>query len=240
MISPTGARFTGIGQPGPVSPFTGNLSERFGAKWIFGGSTLGAGILTLLIPLAARTHAGLLIAVRILIGAFEAPALPSASALWGRWIPPFERSVVPPLASIGKEFGIVMITPLVSLLCASTFLDGWPSAFYVTGLFTCVWFVGWCFFAYNSPSEHPRIGSEEKAFLLECVPKPKQIRTPWFHIATCVPLYGIAINHICLNFVYYILLTSLPTYFSTILQFNLRRVSLSICFTMELLYRNYY
>ncbi|CAF3124178.1 unnamed protein product [Rotaria sp. Silwood2] len=78
-----------------------NLSERFGAKWIFGGSTLGAGILTLLIPLAARTHAGLLIAVRILIGAFEAPALPSASALWGRWIPPFERSVVPPLASIG-------------------------------------------------------------------------------------------------------------------------------------------
>ncbi len=49
----------------------GILAERFGAKWIFGGSILIAGILTLLTPLAARLHVGLLIAIRILIGAFE-------------------------------------------------------------------------------------------------------------------------------------------------------------------------
>ncbi|CAF1421216.1 unnamed protein product, partial [Rotaria sp. Silwood1] len=109
-----------------------NSSSQEASIKIFGSSALGAGILTLLIPLAARSHAGLLIAVRILIGAFEAPALPSASALWGRWIPPFERSIVPAPASIGKEFGIVIITPLVSLLCTSTFLGGWPSAFYAT------------------------------------------------------------------------------------------------------------
>ncbi|CAF1070841.1 unnamed protein product [Rotaria sordida] len=216
----------------------GNLAEQFGAKWIFGGSILGAGILTLLIPLAARIHAGVLIAIQILNGAFQGPAFPSIAALWGRWIPPFERSIVPPAASAGKEFGVAIITPLVSLLCASTFLGGWPSAFYVTGLFACVWFIGWCFFAYNSPSEHPRIAFEEKTFLLQCVPKPKKIRTPWFHIATCIPLYGIAINHICYNFVYYILLTSLPTYFSTILRFDLRRNGLvsAIPFMFHLLF----
>ncbi|CAF1039673.1 unnamed protein product [Rotaria sordida] len=111
----------------------GNLAERFGAKWIFGGSILGAGILTLLIPLAARIHAGVLIAIQILNGAFQGPVFPSIAALWGRWIPPFERSIVPPAAS----------------------------------------------------AEHPRIAFEEKAFLLQCVPKPKKIRTPWFRIATC-------------------------------------------------------
>ncbi|CAF3556447.1 unnamed protein product [Rotaria sordida] len=79
----------------------GNLAERFGAKWIFGGSILGAGILTLLIPLAARTHAGVLIAIQILNGAFQGPVFPSIAALWGRWIPPFERSIVPPAASAG-------------------------------------------------------------------------------------------------------------------------------------------
>ena len=47
------------------------LAERFGGKWIFGGSIFIAGILTLLIPLAARLHVGLLIVIRLLIGAFE-------------------------------------------------------------------------------------------------------------------------------------------------------------------------
>jgi len=54
-----------------VYVYLGILAERFGAKWIFGGSILIAGILTLLTPLAARLHVGLLIAIRILIGAFE-------------------------------------------------------------------------------------------------------------------------------------------------------------------------
>jgi hypothetical protein len=47
------------------------LAERFGAKWIFGGGIFIAGILTLLTPFAARLHVGFLIAIRLLIGAFE-------------------------------------------------------------------------------------------------------------------------------------------------------------------------
>jgi MFS family permease len=49
----------------------GILAERFGAKWIFGCGILIAGILSLLTPIAARTHVGLLIAIRIIIGIFE-------------------------------------------------------------------------------------------------------------------------------------------------------------------------
>jgi hypothetical protein len=29
-----------------------------------------------------------------------------------------------------------------------------------------VWFVGWCFLAFNSPDTHPRISEEEKAYIL--------------------------------------------------------------------------
>ncbi|CAF1238810.1 unnamed protein product [Adineta ricciae] len=201
----------------------GMLAERFGAKWIFGGSIFIAGILTLLTPMAARINVGLLIAIRLLIGAIEAPAFPSATALWGRWIPPLERSIIPPIASTGKEIGIIVTTPLVSLLCESTFFGGWPSAFYIFGLLSCLWFIGWIFYAYNSPAEHPRISNSEKVYLLRCIPRAKKSSTPWKHILTCVPLYGIAIQHICTNFVFYILLTSLPTYFSTILRFNLQQ-----------------
>lgn len=201
----------------------GQLAERFGAKWIFGGSILFAGILTLLTPFAARLHVGALIAIRILIGAFEAPAFPSATALWGRWIPPLERSIIPPIASTGKEIGIVITTIVASQLCASTFLGGWPSAFYIFGILCCIWFVGWIFYGYNSPTEHPRIAYSEKLYLLRTIPKQKKSATPWFQILTNVPLYAIAVQHVCTNFVFYILLTTLPTYFSTILRFNLKQ-----------------
>ena len=62
-----------VGQSNQLRYFLliGMLAERFGAKWIFGGSILIAGILTLLTPMAARINVGLLIAIRLLIGAIE-------------------------------------------------------------------------------------------------------------------------------------------------------------------------
>lgn len=51
--------------------FEGRLAERFGAKWVFGGSIFLAGVLTLLTPMAAKYDVALLIVIRLLIGAFE-------------------------------------------------------------------------------------------------------------------------------------------------------------------------
>ncbi|CAF1419595.1 unnamed protein product [Rotaria magnacalcarata] len=206
-----------------LSQFIGGvLAERYGTKWIFGCSLLVAGILTLLTPIAAKTHVGYLIVIRILIGVFEGPAFPSVGVLWGQWVPPLERSIIPPIAHAGKEVGVIITTPLAGILCASSFMGGWPSSFYVFGIITCVWFVFWCFFAYNNPSEHPRCAEIERTHLLATLPKPKKLKTPWMSIARSVPFWSIAIASTCIQFIYYVLLTSLPTYFATILKFNLQ------------------
>ena len=34
----------------------------------------------------------------------------------------------------GKEVGVIVTTPLAGILCASTFLGGWPAAFYFFGM----------------------------------------------------------------------------------------------------------
>ena len=39
-----------------------------------------------------------------------------------------------------------------------------------------------------------------------------------------MPFWSIGIAATCIQFVYYVLLTSLPTYFATILRFNLQKV----------------
>jgi ACS family sodium-dependent inorganic phosphate cotransporter-like MFS transporter 5 len=95
--------------------------------------------------------------------------------------------------STGKEFGVIVTTPLAGLLCASNFLGGWPAAFYVfgkndrvilfvvivfwicIGIITCIWFIFWCFFAYNSPLQHPRCSEKERWYLTASLPKPKKV-----------------------------------------------------------------
>jgi len=178
----------------------------------------------LLTPVAARVDFKLLVALRVLIGMASGPAFPSAAALWGKWIPMLERSTIPPASQTGTNLGIIFTTPMVSLMSDSGFLGGWPSAFYVFGTLSCIWFVFWCFFGFNSPDEHPRISTDERLFLhRQIVPSKVKRVTPWKKIAKCTPLYGIAIMHICNNYIYYTLLTSLPTYFSTILKFDLHQ-----------------
>ncbi|CAF1210203.1 unnamed protein product [Rotaria sp. Silwood1] len=173
----------------------GNLAEKFGSKWIFGGCILIAAILTLLTPLAARTHVGLLVAVRVLIGLFQGPGYPSAAALWGKWIPPAERSTVPAAAQSGTNLGVIFATPLVSIMSDSTFLGGWPSAFYVFGAISCLWFVGWCYFGFSSPDDHPRITNKERIYLTKhsIINTRKQTLQAWrliFNISAGIGAFG--------------------------------------------------
>ena len=49
----------------------GYLAAYFGGKALYGGGILLTALLTLLTPVAARTHFNLLIAVRVLEGFFE-------------------------------------------------------------------------------------------------------------------------------------------------------------------------
>jgi len=53
---------------------------------------------------------------------------------------------------------------------------------------------------------------------------------PWLSIFKCVPLYALAVAHFTCNIGYYTLLTTLPTYLSTILAFDIKEVSLRAYF----------
>ena len=65
----------------------------------------------------------------------------------------------------GANFGTVISLPVSGWLCSLEFLDGWPSAFYLFGILGVVWFIFWMLFVYDSPNTHPRISSEERAFI---------------------------------------------------------------------------
>jgi len=66
----------------------GSVADRFGGKWLCGGSILLSSIVSLLTPAAARIHIGLLIALRLLSGLGEGALVPAFYAMIARWSAP--------------------------------------------------------------------------------------------------------------------------------------------------------
>ena len=51
-----------------------------------------------------------------------------------------------------------------------------------------------------------------------------QVPTPWLQIFLSPPVWAITVANFCSNFGFYILLTTMPTYFSQALGFDLGKV----------------
>lgn len=206
----------------------GRLAEMFGGKWLFGLGVVGTGVLTLLTPVAARLDVSALIVVRVLEGLGEGITFPAMHSILARWMPKNERSLASSLVYSGCQIGTVIALPISGILCNSTFLGGWPSVFYVFGGLTCIWFVFWIFLIYDTPENHPRISTEELIFIQTSQGEEKTHMkpvTPWREIFRSAPVWSLILAHFGQNWGFYMLLTELPTYLSTILHFDIKKNS---------------
>ena len=61
------------------------MADRYGGKWIFGGSVLALSLISLLTPAAARIHLGVFLLLRILAGFSAGFVFPAMHALNARW-----------------------------------------------------------------------------------------------------------------------------------------------------------
>ena len=58
-------------------------------------------------------------------------------SMWGVWAPPVERTRLVSITYAGCHLGTVIAQPLSGILCASDFLGGWQSVFYLFGKLCC-------------------------------------------------------------------------------------------------------
>lgn len=204
----------------------GRLAEIFGSKRIYGLGVLITSVFTLLTPIAARTNFYFFIIVRILEGMGEGVTFPSMHAMLARWIPPLERSKFAAYVYAGANFGTIISLPLSGWLCSLDLDRGWPLSFYLFGLLGIVWFLFWMLFVYDTPSSHPRIDSQEKAFILASIgpqdDDEEKTPIPWRQMLRCLPLWAILVTQCGNSWAFYTLLTELPTYMAQILHFDIQ------------------
>ncbi|XP_064417157.1 vesicular glutamate transporter 3 isoform X2 [Latimeria chalumnae] len=162
----------------------GFISNKLAANRVFGAAIFLTSLLNMLIPSAAKVHYGCVLFVRILQGLVEGVTYPACHGMWSRWAPPLERSRLATTSFCGSYAGAVVAMPLAGVLVQ---YQGWPSVFYVYGIFGLIWYVFWLLLAYGSPVAHPSITEEERTYIETSIGEGANLLSETVGILSAVP-----------------------------------------------------
>lgn len=201
----------------------GVLLDRFGVRKI---GRIG----TFLWSVASFATAGSpwmsgLFASRLLLGIGEAPTFPANAKAVGYWFPPEERSMATAIFDSTAKLASAIGVPLIGILMVKF---GWRWGFAATGVVSFLYFlIFWA--VYKDPDEDPGLSPQELAFIRAEYSRPaaegaSSGETATFgHLLRQRKVYGVLLGFGAYNYVFYLLLTWLPSYLSSALHIDIVR-----------------
>ncbi len=133
----------------------GILVDRFGPRIIYCISLISWSVVTLLQGFVKGFTT--LFSLRLLTGAFEAPAFPANNRVVTSWFPDNERASAIATYTSGQFIGLALLTPA---LAAIQYYAGWRGLFIITGLIGILWGFVW-YRLYRDPAKHPDANQAE-------------------------------------------------------------------------------
>lgn len=158
-------------------------------------------------------------AARFVLGVGEAPTFPGNAKAVGHWFPQQERSFATSLFDAAAKFAPAIGVPLIGGLLLWL---GWRISFAATGLVSLLYFA--LFFAvYREPEEDRELTAEEMALIRQGRrdgDAPERVLSLG-ELLRRRKVLGLAIGFGSYNYVFYLLLTWLPSYLSSALHIDL-------------------
>jgi MFS transporter, ACS family, D-galactonate transporter len=194
---------------------SGLLLDRFGVRRVGIVST----IIWSVASFAAAISGGIgaLFASRLLLGVGEAPTFPAYAKATGYWFPKVERSLATAMFDSAAKFSSAIGIPVLGLVLVHF---GWRWNFAGTGLIS-VLFLALFYAHYRNPSEDKLLSTTEVEYIARGGAQPEDRA----HAAKGAPLgyllqqrrvWGLALGFASYNYSFYLLLTWLPSYLSTV------------------------
>ncbi|KAL1498171.1 hypothetical protein ABEB36_009013 [Hypothenemus hampei] len=201
----------------------GWFADKFGARPVILFSVFCTTLCTVAFPICTEKW-GYVAAVilRFLIGMSHGFCMPCISSMVSTWYPPVERPKWGGLAFAGTNLGNIMGNMITGVLIQS--FNWWPVAFYFWASYSGLFFFLVLLLLYSYPDTHPFISKEEADFIREntmsTVPVKRSLRTPWKAILLNAPYWANVAAQFGHNYIYFTLVTFLPTYMREILRFD--------------------
>jgi sugar phosphate permease len=190
---------------------SGLLLDRFGVRRVGIVSTIIWSIASFVG--AAATGVNMLFGSRFLLGIGEAPTFPGNAKAVGYWFPKSERSLATAMFDSMAKFSSAIGVPILGLVLLHF---GWRWNFAATGIISLVYFA--LFYAYyKNPSQDVRLSDLEREHIQRGGAQPEDaVRAaagaPLAYLMRQPKVIGLALGYGSYNYVFYLLLTWLPTY----------------------------
>ena len=160
-------------------------------------------------------------AARFALGIGESPTFPANAKAIGYWFPPAERSFATSLFDSAAKFASAIGVPLIGILLLRI---GWRLSFAATGVISFLYFLLF-WRVYRDPQDDPELTTAEWEHIeqetAELPPDPTQQREPLSVLLRQPKVIGMALGFGAYNYVFYLLLTWLPSYLSEALHIDL-------------------
>jgi len=172
---------------------------------------------------AVSPSVGGLFAARLALGVGEAPTFPANAKAIGLWFPGKERSFATSIFDAAAKFASAIGVPFIGIVLIGL---GWRWSFALTGLVSFAFFLLF-WRVYRDPDDDPKLGRLEREYIDEGVigsgvqHSPAAKPSSLSYLLTQRKVIGLAIGFGSYNYVFYLLLTWLPSYLSMSLHIDL-------------------
>ena len=170
------------------------MAVKWGAKQSILWTSIVAAIVSLISPILAQFHWGVLLFSRIIIGVTGGVTFPACHSLVAQWAPPNEKARFV-WSLLGGTFGTILTYPMIAGIAENIH---WENGWYIPSLLMMIWIFFWAVITYDTPTEHPGISDEEKEYIQSSQAgtvrkeKPSLKETPVKEIFTSIPFLKIS------------------------------------------------
>ncbi|GMT32614.1 hypothetical protein PFISCL1PPCAC_23911, partial [Pristionchus fissidentatus] len=208
------------------------LSNRVSPSKMMLFAVLSQVVITFASPFLARISYWAFFVARFAMGMAEGLIFSPISTLATRWFPPNERGSMTAVYTSAFQIAFGIAPFVVSFVCSSTFIGGWPTAFYIFGFFGVIWSAEWFRVGSDDPSSNKLISENEKEKLAKFHTqghKHSTIRPPYGTMFSSPVLFAHIAAMVSFYFTLGLFSSFLPTYFEERLRLPIRKNGL---FTM--------
>jgi sugar phosphate permease len=198
----------------------GVLLDRFGVRRVGRISTMVWSIASFAAAITPSIPG--FFAARLILGVGEAPTFPANAKAIGLWFPSQERSFATAIFDAAAKFASAIGIPVIGVILLKF---GWRWSFAITGLISLLYFVLF-YKVYRDPDDDPALSDLERQYILEDLHLDTEhdLELPKATLGYLLrqkKVLGLAIGFGSYNYVFYLLLTWLPSYLSATLHIDL-------------------
>lgn len=191
----------------------GWLADHFGGGKIVMFGAIWWSIFVFITPFGATL--GLMMVIRILMGMGEGVSLPAMSTIIAQWIPKKESGLAWGLSIMGVSIGIALAMPLSAWIIS---VSDWQMVFHIFAFLAPIWVVIWWKFGKDKPEDYPTVSKEEIEYIRsdqgrQLDKSGNVVKLTSKDIFSTPSVWTGAISFFCTNYLFYLFMTWLPTYF---------------------------